>query len=76
MTRREEKIQSTELIREGQYVAEVPVELIETDSDWSPYLSLTDAEKLDQVRVALRGGDVASAARLAKVYRLMPVPAE
>jgi len=27
------------LVREGQYVAEVDVELIEDDTGWSPYLS-------------------------------------
>lgn len=29
-----------ELVREGKYVAEVPVELIEEEGGWSPYLSL------------------------------------
>jgi len=46
----------TKLIHEGQYVAEVEVELIETDEGWSPYLSLDDAYKLDDVRAALRRG--------------------
>ena len=44
----------TKLVHEGKYVAEVEVELIETDSGWSPYLSLDDAFKLDDVREALR----------------------
>ena len=47
------------LIREGKYAAEVPVELIEDETVWSPYLSLDDAKKLDAVRLALRAGDVA-----------------
>ena len=38
------------LVREGQYVAEVDVELIEDDTGWSPYLSSEDAYKLDDVR--------------------------
>ena len=49
------------------------VELIYTDEGWSPYLSLEDAYKLDDVREALRQGDVRSASRLAKVYTLTPV---
>ncbi|MFM7791207.1 MAG: hypothetical protein ACKO90_24910 [Microcystis panniformis] len=35
-------------------MAEVEVELIETPEGWSPYLSLEDAQKLDDVREALR----------------------
>jgi len=48
----------TKLVQEGDYVAEVEVELIETDEGWSPYLSIEDAYKLDDVRDALRKGDV------------------
>ena len=61
------------LVHEGEYAAEVDVELIYTDEGWSPYLSLDDAYKLDDVREALRRGDVKSASRLAKVYTLTPV---
>ena len=63
------------LVHEGEYVAEVEVELIYTDEGWSPYLSLEDAYKLDDVREALRQGDVKAASRLAKVYTLTPVSA-
>jgi hypothetical protein len=63
----------TKLIREGQYVAEVDVELIESDEGWSPYLSLEEAEKLDSVREALRQGEIEKASQLARVFRLMPV---
>ena len=63
------------LVHEGEYVAEVDVELMHTDEGWSPYLSLDDAYKLDDVREALRRGDVKSASRLAKVYTLTPVSA-
>ncbi|OHD67143.1 MAG: hypothetical protein A2W19_03840 [Spirochaetes bacterium RBG_16_49_21] len=45
-------------IHEGEYVAEVDVELIDTAEGWAPYLSLDDAEKLDEVRIALRSGDL------------------
>jgi hypothetical protein len=44
--------------------------LIYEDEGWSPYLSLEEARKLDDVREALRQGDVKSAAR---VYTLTPV---
>ena len=67
-TRRQSK-----LIHEGRYVAEIDVELIETDDGWSPYLSVEDAAKLDNVRDALRHNDVARAARLGRVYTLTPV---
>jgi hypothetical protein len=49
------------------------VELIETDSGWSPYLSLDDAFKLDDVREALRRGDVRTASRHARLFTLTPV---
>ncbi|MCA9869757.1 MAG: hypothetical protein KDI55_12350 [Anaerolineae bacterium] len=63
------------LVHEGDYVAEVEVELIYTDDEWSPYLSVSDAKKLDDVRVALRKGDVKIAATLARVFELVPVAA-
>ena len=63
----------TKLVHEGQYVAKVDIELIDTDEGWSPYLSLDDAQKLDDVRDALRRGDVKAAGRLANVFTLSPV---
>ena len=63
----------TKLVHEGQYVAKVDIELIDTDEGWSPYLSLYDAQKLDDVRDALRRGDVKVAGRLANVFTLTPV---
>ena len=63
----------TKFVHEGKYVAEVEVALIESDTGWSPYLSLDDAYKLDDVRDALRRGDVKTASRLAKVFALTPI---
>ena len=65
----------TKLIQEGEYVAEVQVALSETDDEWSPYLSLDEAYKLDEVREALRRGDVRVAARHARIFTLTPVAA-
>ncbi len=61
------------LVHGGSYVAEVDIELIETGAGWSPYLSLKDAEKLDDVREALLREDIDAASKLSKVYRLTPV---
>ena len=69
------KVMRTKLIQEGEYVAEVQVELCETDDEWSPYLSLDEAYKLDEVREALRRGDVRVAARHARIFTLTPVAA-
>ena len=63
----------TKLVREGKYAAEVEIELIETSSGWSPYLSMEDSYKLDDVRDALRRADMETASRLARVYTLTPV---
>ena len=65
----------TKMVREGGYVAEVDVELIETDSAWSPYLKPEDAYKLDDIRDALRSGDVKKASKMARVFQLKPVTA-
>jgi hypothetical protein len=61
------------LIHEGQYVAEVAVEVIESEAGWSPTMSMEDAYKLDDVRAALRAGDLKAAARYGRVYELRPI---
>jgi hypothetical protein len=70
------KRKTVELVHEGKYAAEVPVELIEEEGGWSPYLSLEDAQKLETVRQALRRGDIAEASKYARVFELIPVAAE
>lgn len=65
--------QHTKLVHEGEYVAEVEVELIYTDEGWSPYLSLDDAQKLDEVRAALQRRDLKTASQRARVYSLTPI---
>ena len=60
-------------VHEGRYVAEVEVGLVEDDTGWSPYLSVEDACKLDDVREALRQGDLESAAKYGRIYELRPV---
>lgn len=67
------KRRRTKLVHEGKYVAEVDVEVMETEDGWSPYLSLDDAYKLDDVREALRRGDVKAATRHGRVFTLTPV---
>jgi hypothetical protein len=67
---------TTKLIHEGEYVAEVDIGLIVTDEGWSPYLSLEDAYKLDDVRQALREGDIETASRLGRVFKLTPILGE
>ena len=58
-----------------QVLQPVDVDLIDTDTGWSPYLSLPDAQKLDQVRKALRSGDVKQASQLGRVFQLLPIKA-
>src|SRR2546422_3074643 len=64
----------TKFVREGSYAAEVDVELIEEENGWSPYLSLDDARKLDDVREALRRGDLKGASPLARGVSFTPPP--
>jgi hypothetical protein len=63
----------TKIVHEGDYVAQVDVDLIYADEGWSPYLSLEDAYKLDDVREALRQGNLKAASKLGRVYKLTPV---
>ena len=65
--------QHTKLVHEGDYVAEVDVELIDSDTGWSPYLSLDDAYRMDDVREALRRGDLKAATGLARIFSLTAV---
>lgn len=65
---------TTKLVREGDLVAEVNVRLLDDAGAWSPALSVDDATKLDDVRQALRSGDLRRASQLADhVYRLTPL---
>jgi hypothetical protein len=65
---------SQRLVREGDLVAEVNVMLEDAVNGWAPYLSVADASKLDDVRDALRTGDLKAATQLSnRVYRLTPI---
>ena len=66
----------TKYVHEGRYVAEVEVSLIEDDTQWAPYLSVDDAYKLDDVRDALREGDLDAAARYGRIYEMRPVASQ
>jgi hypothetical protein len=63
----------TKFVREGHYGAEVEVELIDVEVGWSPLLSLEDAQKLDDVREALRQGDLKRAGQFARIFKLTPI---
>ncbi|MCG3126432.1 MAG: hypothetical protein CHACPFDD_01267 [Phycisphaerae bacterium] len=64
---------TTKLIREGEFVSEVEVELSDSPEGWGPYLSLADATRLDEARAALRRRDLVTASQFGPVYRLTPV---
>jgi len=65
----------TKLLHEGSFLAEVDVELIESDDAWAPYLSPQEVRRLDDIRLSLRRGEVAAVAKIARVFRLTPVTA-
>lgn len=67
---------SIELIHESGYAAEVEIELHYTDESRSPSMSINDARKLEAVRLALRRGDIAEAAKYGRVFELTPVTAK
>jgi len=63
----------SKLVHEGEYVAEVQVELFDSPEGWAPYLSVEDAQKLDEAREALRRGDLKAAGKLGRIFRLTPI---
>ncbi len=65
----------TKLVHEGKYIAQVDIEIIDADEGWSPYISLEDAFKLDDIREALKAEDIETAKKLAKVFVISPVAA-
>lgn len=65
------KRKTVEFVQAGDYAAEVPVELIEDEGEWSPRISLEDARKLEAVRLALQRGDIAAAAKHGRVFELL-----
>jgi hypothetical protein len=66
----------TKHIHEGRYAAEVEVTLHYSGTDWDPTIDLPDIQKLERVRLALRRGDIAAAAKEAKVFELLPLAGE
>ena len=64
------KKRRTKHVHAGQYVAAVEVELLQDDTAWAPYLSPDDAYRLDDVRDALRRGDLKTAGQYGAVYHL------
>ena len=64
------------MIHEGRYAAEISYSEVEDGSPFGSHVSKEDAFKFDRVRLALRRGDVAEAAKDAKIFELHPVAAE
>jgi len=63
----------TKFVHEAGYVAEVEVEVVEDETGWSPCLSVNYASRLDDVRDALRRGDLKSALGYGRIYKSHPV---
>lgn len=69
-------MQASQLIRVGQYAADVAIQLHDDAGEWGPTVSPEDILKLDRVRAALRAGDFSLAEKDAKVFRLVPYSGE
>lgn len=63
----------TRFVREGEYAAEVEVQIIDAEGGWAPYLTVEEAFKLDDIREALRSGDLDRASKMGRVFRLTPI---
>ncbi len=64
------------LVHEGRFAAEIDYTEIDDGSPFGPHVSKEDVFKLDRVRLALRRGDIAAAAKDAKVFELLPLAGE
>ena len=62
-----------EVIREGQYYAEVEIRCEDDGSEFSPVVVKEDELKADRVRLDLRRGDLAAAKRESRVFELREV---
>ena len=49
------------------------MELIDTEDEWAPYLSVDDALKLDEVRDLLCSGNLEAASRRVRIFELPPI---
>ena len=67
---------TTELVREDKYAVEVPIVLTYSDESWSPTMSLDDARKLENARLALQRGDIAEASKYGQVFELRLIAGE
>lgn len=63
-------------IHEGRFVAAIDVTTCEDGSPWGPVVAKEDVFKADRVRLALRRGDLATAAKEAKLFELLPLAGE
>ncbi len=67
---------TTELIREGKYAAEVPIELFTARKVGRLQMSGDDARKLENARLALQRGDIAEASKYGQVFELRLIAGE
>lgn len=68
-------MKKTKYVHVGEYVAEVDVEVLDSEptDEWGPYLSLEDAYLLDDVRNLLKAGNLVEASNKARIFSLTPV---
>lgn len=72
---------TNEYVREGDYLAIVDMEMIDSGRELAPHIpllipSIKAEANLKTVRHALQSGDITAAAKLARVYELKPVATE
>lgn len=64
----------TEFIREGEFLLEIQLNaLIMDDDPWSPYYDTRQVIKIYKARKALLEGDLKKAAKLGKLFKIIPV---
>jgi hypothetical protein len=63
------------LVQVGDYLAEVEIKLIDDAGGWGPYVSPEDAYRIDDVRKALKGGDIEEASKIGRIYKITPIAA-
>ena len=67
------KRQQTKFLHEGNYVAQVEIELVDSNTGWSPTMSLDTAYRLDDIRLALLQCDIKTASKYATVFEMKQI---
>lgn len=63
----------TKRIYVGDVMAEIEVEMADEPEAWGPHIDPSELDRIDELRRALKTGDLKAASRLGKLYSVKPL---